>query len=48
VPRQAGIRQWADAHALRRTESVADPSGAVHLADDTTGVPTCGSIAIKE
>ncbi len=34
--------------ALRPTESVIYPSGTLHLAYETAGVPTYGSLAIEE
>jgi len=34
--------------ALRFTESVTYPSGTLHLAYETAGVPTYGSLAIEE
>lgn len=34
--------------ALRLTESVTYPSGAVHLAYETAGVPTYGNLAVEE
>jgi hypothetical protein len=34
--------------ALRLTESVTYPSGALHLTYETAGVPTYGSMAVEE
>jgi hypothetical protein len=34
--------------ALRLTESVTYPNGTLHLAYETAGVPTYGSLAIEE
>lgn len=47
----SGKRVFADGTvptALRLTESVVYPSGTLHLAYETTGVPTYGSLVIEE